>query len=349
MTSHVTTPTRPGRLRRLTRRLLPALELTRMSMVFTAIADGVCSLLLLARQNQRTAQIDAPITAFIDPRLLGAMVLISIGLYGFGMALNDIIDHRRDRQLAAHRPLPSGRMSVWSAHLLCFFLAALALAGGSYFALHAAGGWRTLVLVAWVGSLISFYDLAGKYLVGPGLFTLGLIRFFHALIPAPSMPLLWHPLLLMNHIVLLSIIVYLWRDKRPALTRAHFRGALAGLAGFDLACILIFGAPRLADPSTGHFGVLLPLTAAGIFALLAVWIRRASAGPHQAADRLMRLGLGWLILYDAAFVAGYINWTLAGLIAALLPMAWLVGRIARGGLHVWSLRQPPPFKRPETP
>ena len=52
----------------------------------------------------------------------------------------------------------------------------------------------TLVLAIWTGFLIAFYDLAGKYLVATGLVTLGLIRFFHAVIPAPHVPLLWHPL-----------------------------------------------------------------------------------------------------------------------------------------------------------
>ena len=43
------------------------------------------------------------------------VALISIGLYGFGMSLNDLIDRRRDRQLAPHRPLPSGRIGVVTA------------------------------------------------------------------------------------------------------------------------------------------------------------------------------------------------------------------------------------------
>ena len=47
-----------------------------------------------------------------------------------------------------------------------------------------------LLLVLWTGLLVAFYDLAGKYLVALGLLSLGLIRFFHAVIPAPQLPLL---------------------------------------------------------------------------------------------------------------------------------------------------------------
>src|SRR5204863_335570 len=126
------------------------------------------------------------------------VALISIGLYGYGMALNDIIDRRRDRQLAAHRPLPSGRIALATAHVICAALFLMALVAGFIYARKTgATGWMSLVLLLWTVFLIAFYDFAGKYLVAVGLLTLGLIRFFHAIIPAPELPLLWHPLLLL--------------------------------------------------------------------------------------------------------------------------------------------------------
>ena len=36
------------------------------------------------------------------------------------------------------------------------------------------------------------------------------------------MPLLWHPLLLLNHVTILSTVAYLWEQKRPALTKLHW-------------------------------------------------------------------------------------------------------------------------------
>src|SRR5262249_16131682 len=103
----------------LTHRLLSVLQLTRMALVFTAISNSICSFLLLAEFK---ARIDMPpsggYTVYVRPKKMAAVVLISIGLYGFGMSLNDIIDRRRDRQLAAHRPLPSGRIGVLTAHAI---------------------------------------------------------------------------------------------------------------------------------------------------------------------------------------------------------------------------------------
>src|SRR5688572_22837046 len=189
----------------LSQRLLTLLQLTRMALVFTALADSLCTVLLAAAER---AGPGGSLADHVEPAHVLAVACVSVGLYGFGMTFNDIIDRRRDRQIAAHRPLPSGRVGVATAHLVAFFLAALALAGGAFYSADLGGQWMSFVLVVWTGMLIAFYDLAGKYLVWPGLLTLGLIRFFHALVPAPQVPVLWHPLLLLNHVAILSAVAY---------------------------------------------------------------------------------------------------------------------------------------------
>ena len=101
----------------LSRRLLGVLQLTRMALVFTAIADSFTTLLLLA--NSRHGSPDNPEWILTPGRYL-SVAAMSIGLYGFGMSLNDIIDRRRDRQMAAHRPLPSGRVGILTAHIITY-------------------------------------------------------------------------------------------------------------------------------------------------------------------------------------------------------------------------------------
>src|SRR5436189_6436932 len=149
----------------LSRRLFPILQLARMALVFTAISNALCTLYLWIAQR-RGAGLEL---REIPWSLAGAIALMSTGLYGFGMTLNDIIDRRRDQQIAAHRPLPSGRVGVVTAHVICAILACSAILGGVHFALHVPNGWYTLGLIVWTMTLITFYDLAGKYLVAPGL------------------------------------------------------------------------------------------------------------------------------------------------------------------------------------
>src|SRR4051794_27752783 len=99
-------------------RLLSLLQLTRIALVFTAISDSLCELLLLAHLNAQRSGVGGYLEQ-LQPLVVLSVACISAGLYMFGMSLNDIIDRRRDQQLAAHRPLPSGRIGVTTAHAVC--------------------------------------------------------------------------------------------------------------------------------------------------------------------------------------------------------------------------------------
>src|SRR5665213_153754 len=116
---------------RLSQRLLTLLQLSRMALVFTAIADSYATALIIRRvpgycdaENKHDP---------LEAALMVSIAAISIGLYGFGMSLNDIADRRRDRQIASHRPLPSGRVGVFTAHAFMLFLVTGALAAAAYY------------------------------------------------------------------------------------------------------------------------------------------------------------------------------------------------------------------------
>ncbi|HEX4124939.1 MAG TPA: UbiA family prenyltransferase [Tepidisphaeraceae bacterium] len=330
----------------LSRRLLPLLQLTRMALVFTAIADSFTEAILLSA-SPRAGGIGGQA---LDPFRLLAIAAMSIGLYGFGMSLNDIIDRRRDRQMNATRPLPSGRVGIVTAHLICTLLGVGGCgAAGIYWAL--TGSWQSLVLVVWTGLLITFYDFSGKYLVAPGLITLGLIRFFHALAPAPEVPVIWHPLMLLNHVTILSAVGYYWEQKRPPLTKAHWWAVLGGLAGIDLLAIGVAAALSM------HRGLgivqglrltpalALPAAAAAAFVFIAWLIRRQTGESRQSGQSLMLYGLLWLIVYDATFVAAYVSWIDALLLLLLLPAAYLSVQLMRWWSKLVSASQRPQFKR----
>jgi hypothetical protein len=318
----------------LSQRLLPVLQLTRMALVFTAISNAYCTMLL--RWNGLHA----------DANLL-CVTGISVGLYGFGMSLNDIIDRRRDRQIAAHRPIPSGRLGVLTAHTICSFLGLGAVACSILYA-RITGLWMSPVLVVAAGLLITFYDMAGKYLVAPGLISLGLIRFLHALAPAPGIPVLWHPLLLLTHVTILSTVCYLWEQKRPPLTKIHWWSVMGGLCVIDAMVIVIV---LEHGPSDGLQRLrltpwlALPAAAVAGFAALAFWTWRHSASRREAGQRLMLYGLLWLIVYDVCFVAAYVGWFPAALMLLFLPMAYFSVQLMRWWSTVRAISQTPEFKR----
>jgi 4-hydroxybenzoate polyprenyltransferase len=337
----------------LSQRVLTLLQLTRMALVFTAIADGLCTLLLSARNH---AGPGASLEGFVTPAQAFWAAAVSVGLYGFGMSLNDIIDRRRDAQIAATRPLPSGRIGVTTAHVVCGVLLALAIAGGVFYSLVRGplgrGSWMSLTLVLFVAGLVTFYDLAGKYLVAPGLITLGLIRFFHALVPAPYVPLLWHPLLLLNHVTILSTVAYHWEEKRPSLTRAHWVTVLGGLLAIDIVLIAFVAGRHDAwppPPLRVGWQLLVPLAAALVFVVIAWVIRRRSETSREAGQKLMLYGLLWLIVYDACFVGAYVDDPIATFaVAMMLPLAYFSVRLMRWWSKLMALSQKPQFKRAGT-
>ncbi|HYE17155.1 MAG TPA: hypothetical protein VEA69_01860 [Tepidisphaeraceae bacterium] len=343
----------------LSHRVLPVLQLTRMALVFTAIADSTCAYLLRAARTAGGGGAGAFFGA-LDWRDGVAIVMVSVGLYGYGMSLNDIIDRRRDSTIAPGRPLPSGRIGVVTAHVICALLALAALAGATYLSLRPFYSyWVPLVIVVWTGLLITFYDVAGKYLVWPGLICLGLIRFFHSAVPAPDLPVLWHPLLLLNHVAILSTVAYKWEQKRPALTRGQRWSVLGMLALIDLVLIGFCAIYRKSSLAWSP-GLLIPAGAVVLFLVVAAVIKRRYANRRQAGQTLMLYGLLWLIVYDAAFVAGsadfrgadgaidwasHPRWIAAAAVFALLPVAYLSVQVMRWWSKLLMASQRPEYKR----
>jgi hypothetical protein len=325
-------------------RLLSLLQLTRAALVFTAVSNSLTTLLLLYKSKLPP---DEPLLPYLDWRLFLSTAFVAFGLYGFGMSLNDIIDRRRDQQVAAHRPLPSGRIHIVTAHIICILLALIAIVAGAIY-WRIGGSWETMTLLAVTGLLISFYDFAGKWLVGWGLLTLGLIRACHALIPAGGVVVLWHPLLMLNHVAILSAVAYAWEQKRPALTKVHWQTVFGTLAVTDLLAVLI---SWYEDRHHGsHFlwafdGFALPLGMAALFVGVGWLIRWRSSSSRVAGQRLMLVGLLWLIVYDAAFATSYIGLECGAAVLLLLPVSYLLVQMMRWWASIILLSQPPAYKR----
>jgi hypothetical protein len=193
----------------------------------------------------------------------------------------------------------------------------------------------------------------GKYLVWPGLLTLGLVRFFHAVIPAPQLPLIWHPLFLLNHVTIVSALAYVWEQKRPVLLRRHAWGIFGGLGTINLLFIAIVWLRRRGEAGPDMLATVLgiraelaaPLSAGAAFALLAWWIRSHSATPHDAGSRLMLMGLLWLIVYDAAFAGVYVSPLAGAALLMLLPVSYLFVHVMRWWSRIVSLAHQPQFRR----
>ena len=303
-------------------RLLVLLQLTRAALAFTAIADAWTVLLLhLPGTPQQSMSI-------IILRML-VTCIVSFGLDGFGMALNDLLDARRDRIFAPRRPIPSGRIQPRSAIVVALSLLIAALIAAALLTpLHIVGQSElhprdfvpySLLFAAGTAALIVFYDAAGKYLGGVGLVTLGAIRALHCLIGNPKTPLMFLSMILLTHVVIVSTFGYILEGKRPRLRRGDIAFILIGLlVGNGLA--LWYMATRKTDVFTVENLMMLigPAIAAGVYLAWAIAVLRSKAlSPRKRGDLIVLMGLFWLFVYDTSILIANHQY-LAGLAITLL-------------------------------
>jgi len=295
------------------RTIVPLLQLTRLAMVFTALSN-IWLVVLWSHQVERAGRGRWQLW-----EALGLTAGVAIGMYVFGMVLNDVMDARRDRLFAPQRPIPSRRITMTSSlavaltGLLLALLCALAL-----------GVSNTLLCLLCAG-LVVFYNAAGKYLPAIGLISLGLVRAAHMLIGDPGLEFCWPVWLTFTHVVTISAIAYRLERKRPILI-AHEVWAIAiGWAFWTLAMVFWMAQRDGLTPSGGATWVWVGPIAAGVLFLGVMFFLIQHLGPTPEAGRaIMRWGLAWLIVYDGAWFASLGYWREAAIFAALL-LATLAG------------------------
>jgi hypothetical protein len=155
-------------------------------------------------------------------------------------------------------------------------------------------------------------------------------------------------------VTLIAAVSYAWEQKRPPLTRPHRLIVPGGLALVVIAVIgLVWQRRAWHAPAGTGFAELMwvtpglwpPAAAAAAFVAMAWVIRQRALSRREAGRRVMLAGLLWLIVYDAAFVLGYVGWREAIVIASALPMAYASVRLARWWSNLAALAQRPRFRR----
>ena len=327
-------------------RLLALLQLTRAALAFTAIADAWTVLLLSVPGESGPSQ-----TLGLHIAMMVVMAITSFGLYGFGMALNDLLDARRDRIFAPRRPIPSGRIRpriavmIALGLLMASFLAAAMLAPLSVIKTRALQEFVRVEYVpfsflfafatAW---LIVIYDATTKYLGGLGLVTLGAIRALHCLIGNPKTPLLFLSMILLTHVIVVSTIAYRLENKRPRLKWRDLWTVAAGIAvGNGLALwYMNYRGSLTAENCRMLIG---PAVAGAVFVMWGIALAyRKNLTPRQKGERLMLMGLFWLFVYDASmllangqYLAGIsINLLLLCSVLSFFSIRWLSRRVQAG-------------------
>lgn len=301
------------------RSILASLRLTRIGLVLTAVSNiWLVVLLTDGLPGQPTAGAVGKLTL---GALLGCTAIVAIGLYVFGMTLNDLMDVRRDRTFAPGRPLPSGQVSTKTAMAIAVF-ALLAAIGASV----PLGPLSTVGCVV-TAALIVFYDAFGKHLPGVGIVTLGLVRAVHMLIANPALAMIWPVWLTLTHVIAISATAHRLENKRPRLAARSIWIVVGGWVFVTFAMVMWMSGRGGLMPPTGWMWVG---PAVAVVGFLIIALRTVESNdPRTAGQRLVKHGLLWLIVYDAAWLASAGLWWQAALLGAMAPTTLAV---------MWALR-----------
>lgn len=294
--------------------------------------------------NALTAAADVLIGATLagvplfETPLVFVMALSSMALYAGGIALNDLCDLEKDRELHPDRALPRGAIAPRHALVVAAALLGLGVLpsllvpqlGGAAASSEAPTLHRAVTALLVAGILA--YDLLPERLAPLGAWIMGAVR---ALSIArgltlgeelPELPIaLGVPLAHFALILVVTLVSTL--ENRP------FEPGRLRLHAAPLGLIYLFPAALglLAPPAEGvtWSGVLM---AAGLGAWLAGMVSFPAYQLPPRPGLVVFRAIFTLVLFDALYAIATGHWIEAAVVAALLPlMRWLKKVIAQEG------------------
>jgi len=303
-------------------RLRPVLELARVTQAFAAVAN-VWFVILWTRAHPEHESASQTIWSRPVWILLVGGAVAAVGLYAFAMALNDILDLRRDRALRPDRPLPSGRIGVNMAVSIAVCTLLIAVLGATLLGIEA------VVLTIVLSGAILVFNAAGKFVPGFGLVLLGLIYAGHMVVPNLDLRFVWPVWLVMTHALVIAGVAYRLGRKVPRISSRAMGFAAAGWV-FWSGVILGVGWWRNRDAGglwpdwVSPAAAIGPILLAGLFVVFA-WRRVRQIGPGpRAAEKVSRYGSVWLSFYACVWMFGQ-GLVAEGVILTVLTVLGLLG------------------------
>ncbi|MCA9279608.1 MAG: hypothetical protein H6815_10355 [Phycisphaeraceae bacterium] len=329
--------------RRTLLRLSPALHIARVTWAFSAVANAWLVVLWTRAVPQEPAS-----TALGEQHLsvlLLASAGLSLGLFCFGTAINDIVDARRDRFLHPQRPIASGSatsnlgLAILTLSLLVAILSSLVF------------GPASVVLTALIAAGILLFNLTLRFIPALGLLTLALIHAVHMLVPNMKLVFVWPLLLVFTHVTAVAWIQHLVANKLPSISKRAMAFTVLGwtIVGIGIVGLFTYRAEELANDTfflpawVNPLAIVFPMLLAAAFPIFVIRKIKQHGYTKRAAEKIGRYGSIWMSLYGCACLLGQGAYKPA-LILGSLTLAGLMGMTVLRELYGF-LEQPVGFRR----
>ncbi len=328
---------------RLMRRISPYLHLARVTTAFAAVANTWFAILWTLAMSDHEAGVSGLAGEPLWVLLLGGAAN-ALGLYAFGVCLNDLLDARQDRAFRLDRPVASGRVSAAAGLAAVSGTLMLAVLGATAF------GNRGVIITLALAAAIMGFNAAAKFVPGVGLVMLGVIVAGQMLVPNPSIRFLWPIWWIVTHVMVVAMIRHVVGRKVPPVSR---RAVVVSIAGWGVCSVaLLLLSWRRGDPGNWLWpdwvpwqSVLGPLILVGAFAL---FIRRRIKvmGPgSRTGEKIGRYGALWMALYGCGWLVSAGLWDESMILGTLTIVGWLGMTVLREWYSL--LENPTGYRRAE--
>lgn len=291
------------------------LQLTRPANIITAIADiwagfavsGATA--LLVSQNTETEN------TYILPLIW--LSLSTIGLYGGGVAFNDVFDAKLDAIERPERPIPSGKVKKSNAALMATILIALGV-----LAAFQVNLWSGFIALA-VGLLAVLYDAWGKHQAIFGPINMGLCRAGNLLLGISVIPELLPDFWALGLIPLayVSAITMISRGE------VHGKNKNALISGLGIYIIIISVLLFIAFLEGNAGWMVIPFVGLFAYMILPPLIKALRLQQPQLIGKSVKAAVISLIILNASLAASFSGWWIGLCILILLPISLRLAKI----------------------
>ncbi len=299
-------------------KLTAYLQLTRPANIVTAIADiwagfAVAGAAVLLLSGETTFSTTLPLSDLLW------LTLATIGLYGGGVAFNDVFDAELDGVERPERAIPSGRVSLKNAALMAFLLLLMGV----------VAAWQVNLLSALIALLIAFlavlYDYWGKHQLVIGPINMGLCRAGNLLLGISAVPVMVEAYWFLGFIPLVFVAAITMISRGEV----HGKNKKALLVGIFMYGLIIFSILVLAFSDGREGWQVLPFLALFVYMIFPPLIKAIRLQVPRLIGKAVKAGVISLIIMNASIAAAFSGWEFGILVVILLPISlWLARKFA---------------------
>ncbi|HLW20429.1 MAG TPA: UbiA-like protein EboC [Cyclobacteriaceae bacterium] len=300
------------------KKLMAYLRLTRPANVVTAIADilagiAVSGAALVLFSPETVSDRSVEFSSWLW------LCLSTIGLYGGGVAFNDVFDAELDRVERPERPIPSGIVPLINAAVMASLLLLMGV----------VAAWQVSLLSGMIAIVVAFlcvlYDAWGKHQLIFGPINMGLCRTGNLLLGISIIP----GMVAMNWYLGLIPLVYIAAITMISRGEVHGGNKSALQGGLAMYALIVLVLVALSFTTPVPFWQVLPFLVLLCYMIFPPLLQALKTPKPQLIGKSVKAGVISQIVVNSALSAMFAGWQFGVLVVLLLPLSlWIARKFA---------------------